>query len=375
MTKKALLSAILIIIISASVVIFVLQDTKTSKSQKSKSDPSIAVSTAQTSQPTGTPSTPIKATPVIPKAKTISSLGHVFQTYNNCGPATYSMVLQYSGVKKSQKELGDILRPHQLPRGDNDDKSVSMEEIAAHAQTLGLASFHRPNGTIEKIKQFIAADQPVVLRTWLNSKEDIGHFIIIRGYDDESQTIIFDDSYYNPNRTTTYESLESIWQPFNYEYLIVTKNENVATINSILRDETDMQQAWQNALTRSNQEHQLDTSNIYPQFNSARANYYLGNYDKTIQTYEQIKSRLPFRMLWYQYEPILAYQKTKNYQQVFVLTTAILNSENRGFSELYYIRALAYLDQGNKELAKQELDLAIKYNLNYQAAINLRQTL
>jgi hypothetical protein len=80
-------------------------------------------------------------------------------------------------------------------------------------------------------------------------------------------------------------------------------------------------------------------------------------------------------MLWYQFEPIMAYQKTKNHQQVFNLTDAILKNENRGFSELYYIRALAYLDQGDKYNAKLELDLAIKYNLNYQVAIDLRNTL
>jgi uncharacterized protein len=279
MMKKALLGAILVSTIAGLALIFWRPSAQSPNSQNINPVQSTESNITESIRPTVLPSSnpPIKATNIIPNAKTIPSLGHVFQTYNNCGPATYSMVLQYSGIKKSQKELGDFLRPHQIPRGDNDDKSVSMEEIAAHAQTLGLASYHRPNGTIEKIKQFIAIDQPVVLRTWLNSKEDIGHFIIIRGYDDATQTIIFDDSYYNPNRTTTYSSLETLWQPFNYEYLIITKAENVQAVNSVIGDDLDIQQAWQNALTRSIQEGSIDSTNIYPQFNSARANYYLGN--------------------------------------------------------------------------------------------------
>lgn len=315
-----------------------------------------------------TPSPRIKAATPIPSSKEITSLGHVFQTFNNCGPATYSMMLQYVGIEKTQKELGDFLRPYQISKGDNDDKSVSMEEIAVHAQSLGLKSYHRPNGTIDKLKQIIAAGYPVVLRTWLNDHEDIGHFIIIRGYNDQTQTIIFDDSYYNPNRTTTYQKLNELWQPFSYEYLALVKPDDAQKIENILGEETDQQKAWKNSLERNQAE---SVQNIYTKFNQSRANYYLGNYQETVDIYEEIQTQLSRRMLWYQYEPIQAYQKLGQHEKVIQLTNAILNNQNRAYSELYYIRAQSYLDQKDTASAKKELELAIKYNKNYEAAKDL----
>jgi hypothetical protein len=328
-----------------------------------------------TTSPISTGTQPIQVANPLPKSKTIPSRGHTFQTFNNCGPATYSMLLQYSDINVSQKELGDFLRPYQVASGDNDDKSVSMEEIAEHAKQYNLTPYHRPNGSIDLLKQFIAADYPVVLRTWLNNKEDIGHFIIIRGYDDAKQEIIFDDSYYNPNRKTSYNALLSLWQPFNYEYLVLSKPENTEKIEQILQGEKDLQIAWQNAKSRSQEEQKTDSTNPFPSFNEARASFYLEDYQTTIQKYEQVKDKLPGRMLWYQYEPILAYQKVGDHQKVFQLTDAILNNHNRAYSELYYIRAQSHTAQNNNEAAKAELDNAIKYNKNYKPAIELHSTL
>ncbi len=325
---------------------------------------------------TNTPHPTSIPTPLpLPTSKTIQSLGHTFQTFNNCGPATYSMMLQYVDIKVPQKELGDRLRPYQVAGGDNDDKSVSMEEIAQDSQRYDLISIHRPNGTIEKLKQFIAADQPIVLRTWLNNKDDIGHFIIVRGYDDTTNQIVFDDSYYAPNRKTTYQELLSLWQPFNYEYLILVKEENKEKIEQILKEESNIQLAWENAQQRSIEETRAEPQNPFPPFNNARASFYLGNYEQTINVYESIKAQLPSRMLWYQYEPILAYEKLGKTKEVFSLIDAILNNNNRAYSELYTIKARIYISNNQIDQAKKELELALRYNQNYQEAKDLLTSL
>src|SRR5690606_15634406 len=89
--------------------------------------------------PTPTPS-PSPTPPPIPDSYVIPQKLHVFQSFNNCGPATLSMALSYMGVSKTQQELGDILRPYQVPGGDNDDKSVTLEEVAKEAEKYGLIS-------------------------------------------------------------------------------------------------------------------------------------------------------------------------------------------------------------------------------------------
>jgi tetratricopeptide (TPR) repeat protein len=113
---------------------------------------------------------------------------------------------------------------------------------------------------------------------------------------------------------------------------------------------------------------------MYSRFNLAIAYYHLGEYKKTVEEYEKVESQLPFRMLWYQIEPIDAYFRLGNYDKVFELTNAILNNQNRAYSELYLLRGKIYEKQGNKEAAKAEYENAVYYNTNLKAAIEALKT-
>jgi tetratricopeptide (TPR) repeat protein len=94
----------------------------------------------------------------------------------------------------------------------------------------------------------------------------------------------------------------------------------------------------------------------------------LGQYDKSIQSFEQVQSKIPYRLIWYQLEPVLAYQKNKNFDKVFSLTQQIIQSGNPSFSEIYQIRGEVYLEQSDKVQAKKEFKKALLYNKNYQPA-------
>ena len=63
---------------------------------------------------------------------------HVYQTFNNCGPATLSMMLSWYGETVSQKDLGDKMRPHQVASGDNDDKTIFTYEFVDWAKKYGF---------------------------------------------------------------------------------------------------------------------------------------------------------------------------------------------------------------------------------------------
>jgi len=97
------------------------------------------------------------ATPFpLPERYVIPQQKHMFQTFNNCGPATLSMALSYYGIDILQAELGEKLRPYQVPGEDNDDKSVTLHEVAAESKNYNLIPYLRPNGDIEKLKKFIS---------------------------------------------------------------------------------------------------------------------------------------------------------------------------------------------------------------------------
>jgi predicted negative regulator of RcsB-dependent stress response len=53
----------------------------------------------------------------------------------------------------------------------------------------------------------------------------------------------------------------------------------------------------------------------------------------------------------------------------------VCSSDLRAFSELYQIRGEIYLEKGNKEAARREFELALKYNKNFQPAKTALQNL
>lgn len=293
---------------------------------------------------------------------------HTYQTFNNCGPATLSMMLSWYGKDVSQKELGDAMRPYQISSGDNDDKTIFTYEFVDWAKKYGLESIGKVNGDIELLKTFTANGIPVVVKTWLHVGEDIGHFRIVRGFDEGKQVIIQDDSYEGPNKKISYYDFLSMWQPFNYAYIIVFTPAQKDLVEAIIGEELEEKVIWQNALTRAQKEAELDGENVYPVFNMATSYFHLGEYQKSVNAFEKVESRIPRRMLWYQIEPILAYKELGNYGRVFQISEGVLTNGNRAYSELYQIRGEIYLAQGDKDKAKQQFELAIEYNQNFEPA-------
>ncbi|KKU04092.1 MAG: Tetratricopeptide TPR_1 repeat-containing protein [Candidatus Woesebacteria bacterium GW2011_GWC2_47_16] len=306
---------------------------------------------------------------VTPGASALVTLPeHTYQTFNNCGPATLSMILRFAGKNVSQKELGDFMRPYQIPSGDNDDKTIFTSEFVEWAQKYGAGAIGRVNGDIELLKRFSANGIPVVVKTWLNIDDDIGHFRVVKGFDESKKVIIQDDSYHGPNKEIPYFDFLSMWQPFNYDYIVVYTPDMEEKVMAIIGDETDDSVNWERALARAEKEKALDSQSVYPAFNVSASAYHLGDYQRSASEFETVEARLPRRMLWYQIEPIRAYQKLKNYERVFAVTDRILNGGNRAFSELYLIRGEIYLAQGEREKARAEFEKALLYNENLETA-------
>lgn len=291
-----------------------------------------------------------------------------YQSFNNCGPATLSMMLSWYGQKVSQTELGEKMRPFQNPEGDNDDKTIFTYEFVDWTKKYGFESFGRVNGDIELLKTFTTNGIPVVVKTWLHVNDDIGHFRIVRGFDESKKVIIQDDSFEGPNKKISYFDFLSMWQPFNYAYIIVYKPEQEDLVLTIIGEEIDEKIAWGNSLSRANQESELDRENVYPWFNMSTSYYHLEDFENSIAAFEKVENRLPRRMLWYQIEPIQAYKELGNYGRVFQITDNILANGNRAYSELYQLRGEIYIAQGNKEKAREQFELAILYNQNFEPA-------
>ena len=319
------------------------------------------------SSPVPSPSFAITLKP-LPQFKILPNGYHTFQTFNNCGPAALSMALSYYGINVGQQQLGEELRPYQNPQGDNDDKSVTLEEISEISKDYNLTAYHRTNGNTDLIKNFINYDIPIIARTWTKANEDIGHYRVIKGYDQSIQSIIQDDSLQNKNLWYKYNDFAAIWGKFNFEYLVLVPKDKLGIAEVILGEDANEKIAWQKAVDTSSKILSQNPNDATARFNLSVALYHTGEFQKSVNEFEKVENRLPFRTLWYQIEPIQAYFELGNYERVFAITDRILNNYNRAFSELYLIRGEIYLKQGNIAAAKSEFQKAVLYNKNLESA-------
>jgi tetratricopeptide (TPR) repeat protein len=318
--------------------------------------------------------TPIPTLPPLPTANIIENDYQIFQTFNNCGPAALSMALSYYGINKSQLELGQELRPYQNPQGNNDDKSVTLDELAKEAEKFNLLAYVRPHGNVKLLKTFIAQGIPVIIETTLTESDDIGHFRVVKGYDDTIGVIIQDDSMQGHNIQFSQDVIDNMWKQYDYEYLVLVPKEKQQIAEAILGNDLNEKIAWQEAAAVNQQSLVINPNDVNSRFNFSVALYHLGSYQESVSEFEKIENKLPFRTLWYQIEPIEAYFALENYQRVFALTDEILNNGNRAFSELYIIRGKIYQKQGNMQAARAEFEKAVFYNVNMQLAQQLLQS-
>ena len=293
----------------------------------------------------------------------------VYETWNNCGPASLSMALSYFGIHQSQAALGQALRPYQNQQGDNDDKDVTMEELAHQARKYGLLAYHRPNGSIALLKHFLASGMPVIVETVLTKDDDIGHYRVVKGYDDASGTILQDDSMQGHNVRFSYADFDSMWKKYNYEYLVLVPGTSAGwrrrSSGRISPREWhgERRSRWIARRSRGpvgcgQQVQPLGCPLLHRGLSRLGSRVRAG----AIQ--------LPPRTLWYQIEPIEAYYALGDYPTVFSLSNAILNDGDRAFSQLYILRGRIDQKQGNMRAARAEFTDAVRYNVHLQQALD-----
>ncbi|MBI4079620.1 C39 family peptidase [Candidatus Kaiserbacteria bacterium] len=305
----------------------------------------------------------------VPTRRVIEGIAHSWQTFNNCSSVGLMGALSHWSIEDTQEAIAEATRPWNNPSGNNDDKSVTLYELAAYTQEkYGLATYVRPNGDLELLKEFIANDIPVVARTLMYPKDDIVHYRVVRGYDDGAGVIIESDGINGPNFSVSYDDWMHLWKNFNYSYLVVVPPEKKTLVENILAGERDERTAWQNAKARAENGLAKNPGDMIVHYNLVTALYYLGDYEGTVREFEKIEPALTRRVLWYQHEPIDAYFKLGQHDRVLSLTDGVINDNNKSVSELYVLRGKVFESRGDTAAARSEYEKALYYNKHLQAA-------
>ena len=333
-----------------------------------------------TAMPTLMPSmTPIEVVPTatletvfsLPASARIYGLRGVFQTWNNCGPATITMGLSYFGWTEDQVYAASFLKP------DEEDKNVTPGEMVQFVnEQTGVRALTRMGGTLELIRAFITNGFPVIVSIgYAPEGEDwLGHYRAMVGYDDTQRQFFAYDSYLGTGQNgegiaVPYDALDTTWQHFNRRFIALYEPQNEGRVAEILGERGDLVRAAELALAVAQDEGRSDPRNGFAWFNMGTALVALERYEEAATAYDQARQfDLPWRMMWYQFGPYEAYFNVGRYSDVTALVNSNLNNGGVYVEETYFWQGQVYAAQGEISEARAAFNRALQANALYTDA-------
>ena len=338
---------------------------------------------APTSQPLAAPAPPAVAPAVAPAPAAgfapapasfrLNGFRHQYQTWNNCGPATITMAMSHFGRTEQQAQAAPFLKPNA------DDKNVSPNELVDYVRSVGMQADYRVGGDLDRLKLLLTNGVPVVVETWFTPapNDGMGHYRLLVGYDDAPGRFVAYDSYEPPgmNVSIPYGAFDADWRVFNRTYIPVYTAELAPTVAAILGQDVDDGAMWERALGAARQEVAANGNDAFGWYNVGASLVALNRTGEAVQAFDRARAlRLPWRMLWYQFQPFEAYLAEGRLNDVMTLAQANLQQTN-DLEESHYFRGKALQAQGQPAAARGEFQAALRANPRFSPASYALSTL
>jgi len=260
----------------------------------------------------GATATPLPSPTPLPGAISLPAPAWEKQDWNNCGPTTLSLYLHTYGWTGDQFEISNLIKPERA------DRNVNVEELQFWTRNrAGWLNFEfRVGGNIELLKTFIASGIPIMIEEgdeleigyWPNDDRWAGHYLLLTGYDDATQSFTAQDSFRGGDRIVSYTETDQRWKAFNRVYIILYLPDQEALVQSILGADWDVDYNRQKALETAQTETEADPQDAFAWFNYGSNLVYFERYAEAAQAYDQAREiGLPQRMFRYQFGPFFAY--------------------------------------------------------------------
>lgn len=167
----------------------------------------------------------------LPARADVGPMRHLWQTLNNCGPASVVMALSTLGVDADQEEARLALRGPDVRRGMGPGPVDPWV-----ASRYDLRSVSRLNGTIELMKLFVANGFAPMVTQWMQdpSISRIAHWRTVRGYDDDLAVFYVNDPMLGANVPLSYEWFNANWQPFSYRWMVIYRPDDTEKVRQIV---------------------------------------------------------------------------------------------------------------------------------------------
>lgn len=317
--------------------------------------------------PTPVPPTPLPSialTPAVPLAVRLANISHEYQGWNNCGPTTIGMDLRFFGVNVWQKDSAPVLKPNP------NDKNVRPDEMVTYARSKGMGALDRQGGSLTKVKTLVASGIPVIMQIWYMPEDNggYGHYRMVTGFDDNTQTMFFADSYLGPGVSSPYTVIDDQWRVYNRTYIVIYPPDKEQKVKEVLGADMNDAQMKQGALAKAQADLQRLPNNAFAWFTLGTAQSALGDHANAAKSFDKARAiGLPPRMMWYQFGQFDSYLALGRYDDVLNITTALVKTTPE-LEESHYYRGKALEALGRPDEARTEYQLAVQNNPRYTRA-------
>jgi hypothetical protein len=359
------------------------------------STPSAVTATATPQGPTPTAT---QTTTPLPALVSLPNVVYIDQRdrWNYCGPANLAMALTFWGWKGTRDDIAAVVKPgiqdmslDFIQRGKS-DKNVMPYELTGYVQDYtDYNVVLRYGGDVDLLKRLIAAGFPVVVEKGYYEADYtgkigwLGHYQFVTGYEDGVQSMIVQDTWNDgPNFRIPYEKFTNGWRSFDFIFFIVYPPEKETELFQLLGPWSDPNWGYQHALDLAQQDIKglsgIDL--FFAWFNKGTSLVKLGlfneagmAYDNAFNLYAKLgtdNQQRPYRMMWYQTGPYMAYYNSGRYGDVVNLANTTLETVSPAtLEESFYWRGRAEYALGQTTTGIDDLLESVRLNPNFVAGI------
>lgn len=181
---------------------------------------------------TTTVTTTVESAVEVIQATHLDQVGEVWQTLNNCGPASVSMVLAYYGQSVSQAQAQAALR---APK----EWGMLPGAVPPYVQGFDLEARILDHGTVDDLKALLKRGVPVIVAQWLTEAQPIPHYRVVIGYDDTKEEFYINDGVLGFGKAISYQDFDSLWDVYRNLYLPIYRQQDAAEVQGLLGTQWD----------------------------------------------------------------------------------------------------------------------------------------
>ncbi|MGI8855105.1 MAG: C39 family peptidase, partial [Thermomicrobiales bacterium] len=328
------------------------------------------VAPTATAAPAAATIAPTPKPQAIAPATFLEPMSHWFQGWNQCAEESIAMAVSYFGIKLDPNAVTTFLRPNNGVKGS---KNVESNRIVDYLRGQGVQAEAYQGGTVDRVKQLVASGVPVIVGQWQNRTDHagIGHWRVVRGYDDGKGVFLINDSMEGAAVPISYAEFDDLWPVYNYVYIPVWNDKLAPSVQRVMGDDMNLKVniAHDIAYVQNRIEQQPTNAELYLALGGG---YFKdGDYQKAVDAYHKARSmgmiqKYPWT-LWYQSWPVTAMVNLGMNDEALQVSQENIKSAGV-FAIMHYERGIVYEKQGDIATAKREYQMALVDDKNYPDA-------